>query len=43
MYVLIFIYIYTYIYIKKIMTDYQKKEWSMHGYLIQNKPADQNI
>ena len=28
-----------YIYI----SEYPKKECSMHGYLIQNKPADQNI
>ena len=41
----IYIYICIYIYIYKVNEDceYPKNECSMHGYLIQNIPADQTI
>ena len=27
----------------KLITEYRKKECSMHSYFIQNKPAEQNV
>ena len=40
-----YIYIYIYIYIYQVNEDceYSEKECSIHGYLIQNIPADQKI
>ena len=41
--VCVYIYIYIYIYKENNGREYPKKEFSMHGYLIQNKLPDQNI